>query len=265
MSPDELLRQLGELATSLGPAIRPAGTDELLRSLTETARRLFGAAACSLALLSEDESELVYTVAAGQGADVVTGMRIPASRGIAGWVVQSGQPIAVSNVAADPRFAKEQAEQTGYIPQAILAVPVETPTRLLGVISLLDRDSRRPGAEQDMALLSLFADQAALALASVELFSHAGQVLLDALAQAAASDDLADALRQAADQSGHAADQSGHANQAGHADRQPTADLAELAATFAALARHGAAERRLALAVLRDVADYVERRPSRPR
>jgi len=43
------------------------------------------------------------------------------------------------------------------------------------------------------------------------------------------------------------------------------ADLAELAATFAALARRGAAERRLALAVLRDIADYVERRPSRPR
>jgi GAF domain-containing protein len=248
MSPDDLLRQLGELATSLGPAVRPAGTDELLRSLTETARRLFGAAACSLALLSEDESELVYTVAAGQGADDVTGMRIPVTRGIAGWVVQSGQPIAVSDVASDPRFAKEQAEQTGYIPQAILAVPVETPARLLGVISLLDRDPRRPGAEQDMALLSLFADQAALALASVELFSHAGRVLLNALAAAARGDDLADTLRRAADEL-PAAD----------------ADLAELAAAFAALARRGAAERRLALTVLRDIADYVERRPSRPR
>ena len=256
MSPDELLRQLGELASSLGPAVRPAGADELLRSLTETARRLFGAAACSLALLTEDESELVYTVAAGQGADDVTGMRIPASRGIAGWVVQSGQPIAISDVAADPRFSREQAEQTGYIPQAILAVPVETPARLLGVISLLDRDPRRPGAEQDMALLSLFADQAALALASVERFSLMGRVLLDALARAAqgdvpagdvpAGDDLAGALRQAADHL-PAAD----------------ADLAELAATFAVLARRGAAERRLALAVLRDIADYTERRPSR--
>ncbi len=257
MSPDELLLQLGELATSLGPAVQPAGTDELLRSLTETARRLFGAAACSLALLTEDESELVYTVAAGQGADDVTGMRISASRGIAGWVVQSGQPIAISDVASDPRFSREQAEQTGYIPQAILAVPVETPARLLGVISLLDRDPRRPGAEQDMALLSLFADQAALALASVERFTLMGRVLLDALARtaagddparAAASDDLADALRQAA-------------------DHLPAADaeLAELAATFAVLARRGAAERRLALAVLRDIASYVERRPSRPR
>ena len=177
MNPDELLRELGELATSLGPAVRPVGTDELLRSLTETARRLFGAAACSLALLNEDESELLYTTAAGEGADDVTGMRIPSSHGIAGWVVQSGQPIAISDLAGDPRFSREVAEQTGYVPQSILAVPVETSQRMLGVISLLDRDARRPGADQDMALLSLFADQAALALASTEAFGVLGRVL----------------------------------------------------------------------------------------
>jgi GAF domain-containing protein len=248
MSPDELMRELGELASSLGPAVRPAGTDELLRALTATARQLFGAAACSLALLSEDESELVYTVAAGEGADDVTGLRISSSQGIAGWVVQSGQPIAVSDLINDPRFARDTAERTGYVPQAILAVPVETPQRMLGVISLLDRDSRRPGAEQDMALLALFADQAALALASVEAFSVMGRVLLEALAEAAASQDLTLALQQAA---------------AGVPSADP--DLAALAATFAALARRGAAERELASAVLADVRQYVERRPSRPR
>jgi GAF domain-containing protein len=249
MSHDELLRELGELATSLGPAVRPTGTDELLRSLTETARRLFGAAACSLALLSEDDSELVYTTAAGEGAHDVTGMRISSSHGIAGWVVQSGQPIAISDLASDPRFSRELAEQTGYVPQTILAVPVETPQRMLGVISLLDRDPRRSGAEQDMALLSLFADQAALALASVEAFGALGRLLLGALAEAGTGTDLVLALRQAADGLSTAADR----------------DLAALAAAFAALARCGAAERRLALAVLRDVAEYAERRPPRPR
>ena len=248
MSPEDLLAELGAVATSLGPAVRPAGADELLRSLTETARRLFGAAACSLALLSDDDSELIYTIAAGEGADDVTGMRIPASHGIAGWVVQSGQPIAVSDLAADSRFSPGLAEQTGYVPRAILAVPVETPQRMLGVISLLDRDARRPGAEQDMVLLSLFADQAALALASVEQFSRLGRELLAALASAAAGDDLVQALRQAA-------------------DRQTAADpdLAELAAAFATLSRRGPAERRLALAVLREIGDYAERRPSRLR
>ena len=247
-APDELLRELGELATALGPAVRPAGTDELLRSLTETARQLFGAAACSLALLSEDDSELLYTTAAGVGADDVTGMRISSSHGIAGWVVQSGQPIAISDLNNDPRFSRGLAEQTGYVPQTILAVPVETPQRLLGVITLLDRDARRPGAEQDMMLLSLFADQAALALASVETFSVLGRMLLDALARSTTDGDLVRLLHQVGDE-------------------LPTADadLAALAATFAALSRRGVAERRLALAVLRDIGEYVERRPSRPR
>lgn len=247
-TPDDLLRELGELATSLGPAVRPTGTDELLRSLTETARRLFGAAACSLALLSDDDSELIYTTAAGEGADDVTGMRISSSHGIAGLVVQSGQPLAISDLSSDPRFSRGLAEQTGYVPQTILAVPVETPQRMLGVISLLDRDERRPGAEQDMALLSLFADQAALALASVDAFGALGRVLLAALADAAADGDLVLALRQAAD-----------------ALPPADADLAALAAAFAALARRGAAERRLALSVLRDIGEYAGRRPSRPR
>ena len=175
-------------------------------------------------------------------------MRISSSQGIAGWVVQSGQPIAISDLDNDPRFSRGLAEQTGYVPQTILAVPVETPQRLLGVISLLDRDTRRPGAEQDMALLSLFADQAALALASVEAFSVLGRVLLDALAKTAVGDDLVRALRRAADGL-PAAD----------------ADLATLAAAFGALARRGVAERRLALSVLRDIGQYVERRQSRPR
>jgi GAF domain-containing protein len=248
MNPDELLRELGELATSLGPAVRPAETDELLRSLTETARRLFGAAACSLAILTEDDAELVYTTAAGEGAEGVTGMRIPVSQGIAGWVVQSGQPIAIGDVAGDPRFARGVAEQTGYVPQTILAVPVQTSQRMLGVLSLLDRDAQRPGAEQDMALLSLFADQAALALASVERFSFLGRVLLEALADAATGTDLIQAIRQAA--AGLPA-----------AD----ADLAALAAAFAALARHGPAERQLALALVRDIGQYLERRPPRAR
>jgi GAF domain-containing protein len=247
-SPEDLLRELGELATSLGPAVRPAGTDELLRSLTETARQLFGAAACSLALVSDDESELIYTTAAGEGADDVTGMRISASHGIAGLVVQSGQAIAINDLASDPRFSRSLAEQTGYVPRTILAVPVETPQRMLGVISLLDRDERRPGAEQDMTLLSLFADQAALALATVQRFTALGRILLAALADATDGGDLAAALRRAAETL-----------------PGPDADLAALSVTFAALARRGAAERQLALSVLQDIAEYTERRPSRPR
>ncbi|MDQ3457606.1 MAG: GAF domain-containing protein, partial [Actinomycetota bacterium] len=92
----------------------------------------------------------------------------------------SGQPIAIDDLRNDPRFAKDVAEDTGYIPQALLAVPVVSPARLLGVMTLLDRDAARPGADQDMTLLSVFADQAALALEAARAFNHLGRVLLGA-------------------------------------------------------------------------------------
>lgn len=248
-SADTLLTELGELASAIGPAVMPVGTESLLRSLTGTAREIFGAAACSLALLSDDESELVFTTAAGAGADDITGMRIPANKGVAGWVVASGQPIAVSDLANDTRFARDVAEQSGYVPDSMLAVPVVSPMRMLGVMSLLDRDTTRAEASQDMRLFSLFADQAAIALESVRVFRDFGRVLLAAVGQAAADDsDLAAAVRQVAEQ-------------LPPADR----DLAELAATFAGLSRRGSAEHRLAVGVLQQFAAYAERRSSRTR
>src|SRR3954447_4252651 len=246
---EDLLRELGAVANELGPAVMPVGSDALLRALTDTARQLFNAAACSLALLTEDESELVYTTAAGEGADDVTGMRMSSSQGVAGWVVNSGQPIAISNLADDPRFARAVAEQTGYVPQAILAVPVMSETRTLGVLTLLDRDTTRGGADQDMRLLTLFATQAAMALESVQSFNDVGRVLLTAVADAAADgSDLAAAAERAAGEL-----------------PQPDADLAALAATFAQLARRGPEERRLARGILDEFGAYLRRRPSRIR
>ncbi|MBA3248963.1 MAG: GAF domain-containing protein [Geodermatophilaceae bacterium] len=221
----------------------PPGSVGLLSALTETARRLFGAQACSLALLTPDESELVYTTAAGAGAQDITGMRMPSGRGVAGWVAMSGQPVAIDDLRRDPRFAQDVAEDTGYVPQALLAVPVVSPVRMLGVMTLLDRDAERPGADQDMTLLSLFADQAALALEAAAAFTDVGEMLLGALATAAGEGTaLATAVQAAA--------------QAASAGNQPS-DLTELAALLAELGRRGAAERRLAVRLVSDVLTYA--------
>lgn len=248
MTAEELLAELGRVANHLGPAVAPPGSEGLLRALTDTARQLFGAQACSLALLSDDESELVYTTAAGAGADDITGMRMPSGRGIAGWVVMSGQPVAIDDLRNDPRFAQDVAEGTGYVPQALLAVPVSSPRRLLGVMTLLDRDAARPGADQDMMLLSVFADQAALALEASDSFRHMGRLLLTALASAAAAEgtDLAAALDDA--------------TASLDPDDRP---LGELAALFAELGQLGEPERRLAVRLVREVLSYTERRSRR--
>lgn len=110
-----------------------------LRSSVTALRSLFGAAACSVALVTDGGDELEFVAANGAGADAITGVRIPVGRGIAGWAVMSGQPIAVRDVAADTRFARDVAESTEYVPSSILAAPVAgADGETIGVMEVLD-------------------------------------------------------------------------------------------------------------------------------
>lgn len=237
-----VLPDLARVLTALGPALAPVGNDQLLQSITDTARGIFGAAACSLAMLTDDESELVYTTASGQGAGSVVGMRMASGQGIAGWVVNSEQPLEVRDLQHDARFARNVAESTGYVPQALLAVPVASPRRMLGVLSVLDRDTSRSDASHDMQLLQLFADQAALAIEGARVFADLGSALLQAVAAVEPDSDLAATLTAAA-------------RDAGPAD----ADLLGIAAVLAELDAAGPQERRLAVTLLRDVLAYARR------
>jgi signal transduction protein with GAF and PtsI domain len=111
---------------------------DLKRSVAAT-RALFDAAACSCALVDEDGETLRFAAADGVGAADIVGVEMPVSRGIAGWAVISGQPIAVREVAADARFARDVAESTNYVPTTILAAPLfDDDGEALGVLSVLD-------------------------------------------------------------------------------------------------------------------------------
>ena len=88
-------------------------------------------------------------------------MRLSVKRGIAGYVVASGQAIAVHDVERDPRFDRETAEATGYLPKSILAVPIETADEVSGVMEVLDWSDERVG--EGLELAAKFARQAGLA------------------------------------------------------------------------------------------------------
>jgi GAF domain-containing protein len=245
MTSDALLDELARVAGALGGAVEPAGASRLLGSIAETARRLLGARACSLALLSDDGRELVYTTASGEGEEDVTGLRMPVSRGIAGWVVQSAQPVVVSDVRNDPRFAPDVAQSTGYVPQELVAAPVVGDEGVLGVLTVLDRDAGRPGASGDLLLLQAFCEQAAIALQSTAAFRRIADLLLGALSEAAGSDSgLAQPLLEAGRQS-------------------PDDDVVQVAALLARLDGAGPDARRLALDVVSRVVEFAETRSAR--
>ena len=144
------------------------GADEsyraLLQSIVEVARAIFGARASSVFLHDTETDELVFEAVAGEGSDELVGRRIPSSTGIAGWVLVTRQPLVLEDVSKDPRFARDAAESTGYVPKALMSVPLLHEERALGVLQVLDRPMRAGFTLQEMDLLGLFANQAAIAL-----------------------------------------------------------------------------------------------------
>lgn len=149
----------------------------LLQSIVEVARAIFGARASSIFLLDEEADELVFEAVAGEGSQSLVGMRIPSGTGIAGWVLVTRQPIVIDDLTKDPRHARNVAEQTGYVPKALMGVPLLHEEETLGVLQVLDRqdDSRFTVAEMD--LLGLFANQAAIALRLLQRARRASTVL----------------------------------------------------------------------------------------
>ena len=149
----------------------------LLNSVAETARAIFGAKAASIFLFDERTDELVFEAVAGSGADTLIGRRLPSSAGIAGWVLVTRQPLVIEDVRADPRFAQDVAEDTGYVPKGIMAVPLLHQERSLGVLEVLDRPANAAFTLAEMDLLGLFANQAAIALDLTQRSRRASEAL----------------------------------------------------------------------------------------
>ena len=115
-----------------------------------TAAGMFDAAACSIALTDPATQELVYEAAWGAGASEVVGMRLPPGVGLAGAVVASGEGAFVPECRKDPRFARQVAAGTGYVPYTMVVAPLIRDGKTIGCLSVLDRRDGGPYLREDL-------------------------------------------------------------------------------------------------------------------
>jgi GAF domain-containing protein len=152
-------------AAVAGEVLAVAGARrQLLQSIVDVARAIFLARAASIALLDDAEASLRFEAVAGEGAQQLVGVAFPSGEGIAGVVAQTGEPAIIDDLSSDPRFARARAEQTGYVPDAMMVAPLLRDERTLGTLSVLDRGQTGRSSLQELQLLVAFADQAALAV-----------------------------------------------------------------------------------------------------
>lgn len=240
------LREAAAIAATAGAALELPEVHDLLDGIVDAARVAFGAAACSVARVDDHAGELEYLASAGAGATEVVGMRLPLGRGLAGYAAAAGETLAVDDVTSDPRFARDVAERTGFVPRSVLVAPILRGDDVLGVFSVLDR-TQPPGAAA-LDLASRFARAASSALILATATRTLGTAVLGAAAAAAGGDqpDLATTLTALAAE-----------------DHTPDEETVRLAAALASARRLGPAERTAASKLLEDFLAYASTRRGR--
>jgi len=162
------LERLLEISSLMNSTLK---LDELLGTIMAAATELTTAETSSLLLLDEEAGELSVEVATGEPGEAVVLERVPAGRGIAGWVVQNGEPLVVDDAKSDPRFYGEVDQKTGFETRTILAVPMRTRERTIGVIEVINK---REGAfdDGDLKVATALASHAAIAVENARLYAR---------------------------------------------------------------------------------------------
>ena len=155
----------------------------LLQSIVDATVRLFDAEAASIALFEQDPDRLEFRVAAGEQGAGAVGLTVPPTQGIAGFVYSTGQALSLSDVANDPRFNRDAAEQTGYVPRSIAAAPLLDEQGTVGVLQVLDKRGSPTFSLSDMELLGVFAAQATVALGAARVQRDTESLLRSVLTQ----------------------------------------------------------------------------------
>jgi transcriptional regulator with GAF, ATPase, and Fis domain len=148
-------------------------TGEVLNRAMDAAIELTGAERGFVILLGDkpegpDEHTLEVPVARNVDASRVESAELSFSRGIAEHVMKTEQAVATLDALNDSRFQRHLSVHEMRV-RSVIAVPIRTPSGVLGAL-YLDDPSRRAGFDQgDVKVLSAFADQVAIALTNARL------------------------------------------------------------------------------------------------
>jgi diguanylate cyclase (GGDEF)-like protein len=179
MQPQDLLRELKRTVDEL-QALNEIGRaltstldlPEVLRLVMGRAQDLLKASRFSLLLVDERTRDLRFEVAAGPGSERVASMHLPMGEGIAGWVAREGQPVLVHDAPSDPRFSPLYDERCGQVSRSLIAVPLVSKGRTLGVIEVICGEGERELTAEDLLTVQTLADHAAIAIENAQAFER---------------------------------------------------------------------------------------------
>jgi len=177
------LEALVAVAARMAAAERltPLTAEPALHAIADSGAAALRVTAASIAILDEATNRLIFRAAAGPEGAGVVGLAIAPHEGIAGYVFSTGIPLAIADVATDPRFQRGTAEETGYVPRSLLAVPLVDDEGAIGVMEWLDRADGLPFDLVDLDVATRVAAAATATARATRLEHDAGRLLASVL------------------------------------------------------------------------------------
>ncbi|MBI5302246.1 MAG: GAF domain-containing protein [Chloroflexi bacterium] len=164
----ERLARLGALHEIDAAIISQRSLEETLNVLLAKVTERLQVDATAVALVEPETRELVYTARRGLDEEFFKSGLLKVGEGVVGQVALQGEPIAIANVSAEPRFVRRAiAEQLGLV--SYLAVPLRTQSGIIGVLELATR-KRYHFPSEEIDFFMMLAGQAAIAIENARLF-----------------------------------------------------------------------------------------------
>ena len=160
-------RWLQAMAEVTRRLLSDAATPEILTLITDLTLELAGADLAVLALPANKGGDLIIEHASGRGAEEAIGLVLPAGTSVSGIVMDSGQPLTISDFSADERAATVAREHLGLGPAVV--VPLGPAGRVLGVFTAGRHPGSKPLSPDAVDMITTFAAQAGIGL---ELADH---------------------------------------------------------------------------------------------
>lgn len=134
------------------------GKDKFFRVLLELAVQTVGARNAAILMLDEKSGGLSFYLASGDKSIELKEVDIPPGQGIAGAVMESGEPVVSNDVSTDKRWFSLASEKTNTDVTAIVCCPIFLDDKVIGVVELLDKEDGSKFDEEDVESLGHFSN-----------------------------------------------------------------------------------------------------------
>ena len=142
----------------------------VLKHVIFHASRLTNSVATSIILICDSTDDLIIRFATGPVSDLITSMKFPKIKGIAGLCIKTGQIIVVHDVKKNSYYFAEIDKLTGFETKNILCVPLCIKGKTIGCVELLNKCDDISFNNDDIATATIMSNLAAVSITNAKSY-----------------------------------------------------------------------------------------------